>query len=236
MPDPRGAAALCRAKIEEADLFLGLYAHRYGFQPDGFDGKSITQLEYEWARERRPAPTVPAFIVDDDLPWSPSALTWKWFHDRAPRDLAGKMWWSFYESDAGFDRFVTMALAYCGRRSIQSVQELSPVDREWQLLSLLDREPFLITLDGLERILLAYANLNFAHLTDDDLDRRTANSVAGAMGLPAEAGETFVARHRLRQTTCRTRHATCCTPLPPSDLRSTTRLSAASFLPGASGT
>ena len=165
-----------------------------------------------------------------------SALTWKWFHDRAPRDLAGKMWWSFYESDAGFDRFVTMALAYCGRRSIQSVQELSPVDREWQLLSLLDREPFLITLDGLERILLAYANLNFAHLTDDDLDRRTANSVAGAMGLPAEAGETFVARHRLRQTTCRTRHATCCTPLPPSDLRSTTRLSAASFLPGASGT
>ena len=32
-----------------------------------------------------------------------SALTWKWFNDIAPNELpnlAGRMWWSFYESDA----------------------------------------------------------------------------------------------------------------------------------------
>src|SRR5262249_38202101 len=44
-----------------------------------------------------------------------SALTWKWFHDVAPlemKPLAGRFWWSFYESDAGFDNFLVRALAY----------------------------------------------------------------------------------------------------------------------------
>jgi len=39
-----------------------------------------------------------------------SALTWKWFNDIAPHEmqpLAGRMWWSFYESDASFENFVT---------------------------------------------------------------------------------------------------------------------------------
>src|SRR6185369_17182280 len=34
-----------------------------------------------------------------------SALTWKWFREIAPeemRALAGRLWWSFYESDATF--------------------------------------------------------------------------------------------------------------------------------------
>jgi hypothetical protein len=44
-----------------------------------------------------------------------SALTWKWFNDIAPNELphlAGRMWWSFYESDAYFENFVIRALAY----------------------------------------------------------------------------------------------------------------------------
>ncbi len=39
-----------------------------------------------------------------------SALTWKWFNEIAPEEmkpLAGRMWWSFYESDATFENFVT---------------------------------------------------------------------------------------------------------------------------------
>ncbi len=48
-----------------------------------------------------------------------SALTWKWFNDIAPQEmqpLAGRMWWSFYETDATFENFVTRALAYVTRR------------------------------------------------------------------------------------------------------------------------
>jgi hypothetical protein len=49
-----------------------------------------------------------------------SALTWTWFNEIAPQEikpLAGRMWWSFYESDATFENFVIRALAYVSRRT-----------------------------------------------------------------------------------------------------------------------
>ena len=87
-----------------------------------------------------------------------SALTWKWFQDIAPHEmqpLSGRMWWSFYESDASFEHFVTRALAYVSKRTKEELQKLSRLEQEAQLLSILDQEPYLIVLDGLERILLA---------------------------------------------------------------------------------
>jgi Domain of unknown function (DUF4062) len=78
-----------------------------------------------------------------------SALTWKWFQDIAPNEmqpLSGRMWWSFYESDASFDHFVTRALTYTSRRSIEEVQSIPRLDREAQLLAILDQEPYLLVL------------------------------------------------------------------------------------------
>lgn len=132
-----------------------------------------------------------------------SALTWKWFNDIAPQEmspLAGRMWWSFYESDATFENFVTRALAYVTRRPLAEVQQIPAADRETQLLHALDREPFLLVLDGLERILIAYARMDAAHLSDDDYDKQTANVVANAYGLPASAAQSFTGEHRLRKT------------------------------------
>ena len=132
-----------------------------------------------------------------------SALTWKWFNDIAPQEmkpLAGRMWWSFYESDASFENFVIRALAYVTKQSREEVQKISPPEREAQLIAALDREPFLIVLDGLERILLAYARMDAARLADDDIDQRTANYVAKAYGLPESAAQSFVGQHLLRKT------------------------------------
>ncbi len=132
-----------------------------------------------------------------------SALTWKWFNDIAPQEmkpLAGRMWWSFYESDATFENFVIRALAYVTRRSRGEVEKMAPPEREQQLLAALDREPFLLVLDGLERILIAYARMDAAHLSDDDYDRLTANVVANAIGLPASAAQSFTGEHRLRKS------------------------------------
>jgi tetratricopeptide (TPR) repeat protein len=132
-----------------------------------------------------------------------SALTWKWFNDIAPQEmspLAGRMWWSFYESDATFENFVTRALAYTTRRLLAEVQQTPAPERETQLLAALDREPFLLVLDGLERILIAYARMDAAHLSDDDYDKQTANFVANAIGLPASAAQSFTGEHRLRKT------------------------------------
>jgi hypothetical protein len=56
-----------------------------------------------------------------------SALTWTWFNDIATQEmkpLAGRMWWSFYESDATFENFVTRALAYVTQRPLDEVQQI----------------------------------------------------------------------------------------------------------------
>ena len=132
-----------------------------------------------------------------------SALTWKWFNDIAPQEmkpLAGRMWWSFYESDATFENFVTRALAYVSRRPLGEIRQIPAPERETQLLAALDREPFLLVLDGLERILIAYARMDAAHLSDDDYDKQTANYVANAIGLPESAAQSFTGEHRLRKT------------------------------------
>lgn len=103
-----------------------------------------------------------------------SALTWKWFNDIAPEEmklLAGRMWWSFYESDATFENFVTRALAYLTKRPLDEVRQIPAPEREIQLLAVLNREPFLIVLDGLERILIAYARMDASRLDDSQVGK-----------------------------------------------------------------
>lgn len=167
-----------------------------------------------------------------------SALTWKWFNDIAPNEmpgLAGRMWWSFYESDAHWENFIIRALAYVSGQSEKDVRELKSPDREGQLWSILDKEPFLIVLDGLERILLAYARMDAAQMLDDDLDAQTAHEEMMFAGIPENIRETYLQKHRLRQcvdsnagrflrrlTTVRASHILVSTRLYPAELQTNT--------------
>ncbi len=133
-----------------------------------------------------------------------SALTWKWFNQIAPNEMkppAGRLWWSFYESDADFENFLIRALCYVGGETEEAVRALPWPEREARLLRHLNEEPYLFVLDGLERILIAYHRMDASYLADDEYDEQTANWVAGAAGLPATAAQSFVGQHRLRQTT-----------------------------------
>lgn len=132
-----------------------------------------------------------------------SALTWHWFQNVAEQEmkpLAGRMWWSFYESDASFENFVIRGLAYVTRKTIDEVRQIAVAEREGLLLAALDREPHLIVLDGLERLLIAYSGQSVGGLQDDALDAHTANFVAAAYGLPATAAQSYTGQHRLRLT------------------------------------
>jgi hypothetical protein len=133
-----------------------------------------------------------------------SALTWKWFNDIAPiemKPLAGRMWWSFYESDARFENFIPRALAYITGQPREEIQKIPLPEAEEKLLAILDREPFLLVLDGLERLLLAYARMDAARLTDSDLDEKTANYLASERGLPASAAQSLTSQQQqLRKT------------------------------------
>ncbi|HXD34223.1 MAG TPA: DUF4062 domain-containing protein [Pyrinomonadaceae bacterium] len=131
-----------------------------------------------------------------------SALTWKWFNDIAPNELpnlAGHMWWSFYESDAHWVNFIIRALVYVSGLSEKEVREMKSPERENRLWNILDQQPFLIVLDGLERILLAYARMDAAQMLDDDLDLETAHEERMFAGIPENIRETYLQKHRLRQ-------------------------------------
>ena len=133
-----------------------------------------------------------------------SALAWKSFNDIAPQEmkpLAGRLWWSSYESDATFDNFLDRALAYVsGETKRRSGRCRGPIARCscWPR-STIGR--FFSFSTGSKRILIAYNRMDASSLADDDYDQQTANRVAGTIGLPASASQSFVGQHRLRQTT-----------------------------------
>ncbi|NQT52936.1 hypothetical protein HQ576_12835, partial [bacterium] len=119
-----------------------------------------------------------------------SALTWAWANRDVlglplpgqpadPSDRAdacrvpegarpdGVLWWSFYESGAGFGNFVNTAIAYASGGEIDPAQIPSLDEKTRVLLRLLQRRRILLVLDGLERILNAYTRLDAAYQGDD---------------------------------------------------------------------
>lgn len=148
----------------------------------------ISGKELEFDGKKAPADSVRIMSVIAIGGMGKSALTWKWFNDVAPQEmknLAGRMWWSFYESDATFENFVIRALAYVSKRSIQEVMEIPAPERETQLLAALDHEAFLLVLDGVERILIAYARMDAPRLDDSEVGiekslRKTADPRVGS--------------------------------------------------------
>jgi tetratricopeptide (TPR) repeat protein len=182
-------------------------AHPYTFLQTGkFVGRQTElNLLTEWIIGKDEMKEVRIFSVVAIGGMGKSALTWKWFNEIAPQEtkpLAGRMWWSFYESDARFENFIIRALAYVTRRTHQDIEKnTKPGEREEMLLRLLDEQPYLIVLDGLERILLAYARMDAAYLRDDELDDiHITKVIAGSNGLPNGTNHAFYDQQRFRQT------------------------------------
>lgn len=100
-----------------------------------------------------------------------SMLTWEWINSHARQtrpDWAGVFWYSFYERGAVMADFCRHALAYMTRQPL----EFFARKKQPELSELLSRQllsrPWLITLDGLERILVAYHRIDAAQLADED--------------------------------------------------------------------
>jgi hypothetical protein len=60
--------------IRDCDVFIGIYAHRCGYIPEGQD-KSVTQQEYELAGKL--GKECLFFVVDNNYPWSPKFIDWE---------------------------------------------------------------------------------------------------------------------------------------------------------------
>ncbi len=79
----------------------------------------------------------------------------------------GVMWWSFYEGEASFARFVDEALKYVSGHDIDAARLPTTYDRAQGLRKELQSKRVLLVLDGFERQLRAYAHLDAAYQRDD---------------------------------------------------------------------
>lgn len=110
-----------------------------------------------------------------------SALTWQWFGAIAPAPPAaieGRIWWSFYESDCSFQRFVVRSLVYLTSQREEEVRDRPLEDQCQALLAVLNERRILVVLDGLERVLTAYMKLDAARIPDQNV--ATENVVSQA--------------------------------------------------------
>lgn len=71
---PEEPKSACLSEIEACDMFVGLYAHRYGYIPRG-SHSSITEQEFEHAKKHNKP--LFCFLVDEDHPWPPKMIEGK---------------------------------------------------------------------------------------------------------------------------------------------------------------
>jgi hypothetical protein len=69
--DERPTDECVRLVRDESDLFVGIYAHRYGYIPDG-DNISISEMEYRAASDA-PLPRF-IYLVNEEQPWLPGLI------------------------------------------------------------------------------------------------------------------------------------------------------------------
>jgi hypothetical protein len=64
----------CLADVARCDVYVGLFAHRFGYVPEhgNPDGRSVTELEYLKAGEVRIPRLI--FLLDPGAPWPPTAI------------------------------------------------------------------------------------------------------------------------------------------------------------------
>lgn len=68
---PEEPVEACIQEIDRSDLFVGIYAHRYGYIPEG-SNISITESEFQYAKKKEKA--IFCFIVDEYHPWPPPMI------------------------------------------------------------------------------------------------------------------------------------------------------------------
>ena len=125
-----------------------------------------------------------AWLADDAYPiyalvaiggMGKSALAWYWMKNdvlslaqSAASAVEGVMWWSFYEGESSFAKFIDEALKYVsGEPTIDIERFPMTYDRAQELRKQLQNKRVLFVLDGFERQLRAYARLDAAYKQDD---------------------------------------------------------------------
>ncbi|MCP5102138.1 MAG: DUF4062 domain-containing protein, partial [bacterium] len=106
---PQDPTTVCQKEIRECDIFIGIYAHRYGFVPKGQE-KSITRMEYELATDL--GKDCLCFIVNEKFPWEPGLIEFEKRKELTPfLDIVKeKETVSFFTTSQDFETKLTASL------------------------------------------------------------------------------------------------------------------------------
>ncbi|WP_197997472.1 DUF4062 domain-containing protein, partial [Gimesia panareensis] len=105
-----------------------------------------------------------------------SMLTWEWTTRHATTnrtDWAGRFWYSFYERGAYMQDFCQHALAYMTGHPLDEFKQRKTAEMKDELIGELHSHPWLLILDGLERVLVAYHRIDAAEISDEEIDTPT---------------------------------------------------------------
>ena len=122
----------------------------------------------DWAT---PADPHPILLFEAIGGTGKSMLTWHWTKEYANSvrdDWAGVFWYSFYERGAIMADFCRRALAYMTGQPLKALNKKKTPELSELLLRQLNTRPWLLILDGLERVLVAYHRFDAAQMTDEE--------------------------------------------------------------------
>ena len=133
----------------------------------------------DWARGPEPV-----MLIDAIGGMGKSMVAWEWIRNHAPAeraDATGRFWYSFYERGATMRDFCVTALSYMTRRPRETFRNQPSDLLAEDLLKLLRARPWLLALDGLERVLVAYHRSDAAQVPDEEAGAAPdSNAVATA--------------------------------------------------------
>jgi tetratricopeptide (TPR) repeat protein len=175
-PPGKAAAAVGRLPVVRRSLpspptLCAMPSSYVGSAPFTGRGAQLRLLD-KWARSHSSV-----MVVEAIGGTGKSALTWEWTTASAESvvdDLAGRFWWSFYDGSASMVRFLRELVGYLTETSSSIVSELSTDELPILALNELRKRPYLVVLDGFERLLLAYHQYDPSKVTDENVeeDRR----------------------------------------------------------------
>lgn len=111
---------------------------------------------------------IPVMVLEGIGGLGKSAIAYEWINQYKNNEIYGKLWWSFYDHPS-LEEFVRYTLAYLTRQTPTSISGSYRHNAE-QLRIELNKQPSILILDGLERILVAYHRWDKAQQRDDQID------------------------------------------------------------------
>ena len=121
--------------------------------------------------DRWAASKAPLFVIEAIGGAGKSALAWEWTTTRA--QSAGTLWYNFCDGGADMAAFVAYALALTTGRQVEEFRGRYVSELAADLLLELNERPYLLVLDGLERVLVACNRLDASQTRDDRLESKS---------------------------------------------------------------